>query len=72
MSTINVISRWDAEAEVWVATSPEIPGLILEAETSEGIVEEAQRMVPELLQLRPNSPRLGTSRLPVVKCAFRH
>ena len=52
MSTINVVSKWDAEAEVWVATSPEIPGLILEAETSEGILEEAQRVIPELLRLR--------------------
>ena len=52
MSTINVVSKWDAEAEVWVATSPEIPGLILEAETAEGIVEEAQRMISQLLQLR--------------------
>ena len=52
MSTINVMSKWDAEAEVWVATSPEIPGLILEADTAEGIVEEAQRVIAELLQLR--------------------
>ena len=52
MSTINVISKWDAEAEVWVATSPELPGLILEADTAEGIVEEAQRVITELLQLR--------------------
>ena len=49
---IQVISKWDAEAEVWVATSPEIPGLILEAETSEDILEEAQSMIPELLRLR--------------------
>ena len=52
MSTINVVSKWDAEAEVWVATSPEMPGLILEADTAEGIVEEAQRVIAELLQLR--------------------
>ena len=52
MSTIDVKSKWDAEAEAWVATSPEIPGLILEADTAEGIVKEAQRMIPELLRLR--------------------
>ena len=39
MSTANVIP-------------PEIPGLILEAETPEGILEEAQRLIPELLRLR--------------------
>ena len=49
---LNLVSKWDAEAKVWVATSPEIPGLTLEAETSEGILEEAQRLIPELLRLR--------------------
>ena len=63
MSNINVTSEWDAEAQVWTATSPEIPGLILEAETLKGILDEAQRMIPELLQIRlddgvqgPHSP----------------
>lgn len=42
---------WDAEAEVWVATSEEVPGLATEADTLEALTQKLRIMVPELLQL---------------------
>ena len=48
--TIRVEAIWDEEAQVWVATSDDVPGLITEADTSEQLIEKLQVMVPELLQ----------------------
>lgn len=42
---------WDAEAETWVATSDEVPGLATEASTLEALAQKLRSMVPELLQL---------------------
>lgn len=50
--TINLI--WDSEAEVWIATSDDIPGLVLEAGSFDALVERIRFAVPELLEL--NSP----------------
>ncbi len=48
--TIHVEAIWDGEAQVWVATSDDVPGLITEADTSEQLIEKLQVMIPELLQ----------------------
>jgi predicted RNase H-like HicB family nuclease len=48
--TIRVEAIWDGEAQVWVATSDDVPGLITEADTSEQLIEKLQVMIPELLQ----------------------
>jgi len=48
--TIRVEAIWDREAQVWVATSDDVPGLITEADTSEQLIEKLQVMIPELLQ----------------------
>lgn len=48
---IVIDSTWDPEANVWVATSDDVPGLVLEAEILDGIIEEARSLVPELLRL---------------------
>ena len=48
--TIGVEAIWDEEAQVWVATSDDVPGLITEADTSEQLIEKLQVMIPELLQ----------------------
>ena len=48
---ITINSIWDSEAKVWVATSEEVPGLVIEADTLDGIIEEARSLVPELLRL---------------------
>jgi len=48
--TIRVEANWDGEAQVWVATSNDVPGLITEAETSEQLIVKLQALIPELLQ----------------------
>jgi len=49
MHRIEVKAEWDAEAEVWVATSDDLPGLVTEAETVEALQRKLAIMVPELL-----------------------
>lgn len=47
--TVNVM--WDDEACVWVATSEDIPGLVLESGSFDALVERVRFAVPELLEL---------------------
>jgi predicted RNase H-like HicB family nuclease len=46
-----VRSDWDEEAEVWVASSEDVPGLITEAATAEELVKKLKTLIPELLSL---------------------
>ncbi|HEX3069917.1 MAG TPA: DUF1902 domain-containing protein, partial [Thermoanaerobaculia bacterium] len=46
-NTYHVQADWDAEANVWVATSPDVPGLATEAETIEGLTTRLRAMIPE-------------------------
>lgn len=47
--TVNII--WDPEAEVWVATSSDIGGLVLESGSLDALIEKIKYAVPELLEL---------------------
>jgi len=47
----HVSAFWDSEAEVWVATSDDVPGLATEAETVELLLAKLRIMIPELLEL---------------------
>jgi predicted RNase H-like HicB family nuclease len=51
MNQYQVVAEWDDEADVWVATSDDVPGLVTEAASREALVARLQRMVPELLEL---------------------
>jgi hypothetical protein len=42
---------WDEEAQVWVAESEDIPGLVTEAGSLEALTEKLRQIIPELLQL---------------------
>ena len=42
-------AEWDDEADVWVATSDDVPGLVTEADTLEALSAKLCTMVPELL-----------------------
>ena len=55
---IEVLALWDDEADVWVASSDDVPGLITEAETTEILLEKLRVLVPELLELSGSPPRL--------------
>jgi hypothetical protein len=42
---------WDEEAHVWIATSDEIPGLILEHGSLDALIERVRFAAPEILLL---------------------
>lgn len=54
--TYQVEAFWDAEAEVWVATSEDVAGLVTEASTIEVLTEKLRVMIPELLVLNKIVP----------------
>jgi len=45
-----VRAEWDEEATVWVATSDDVPGLVTEEVTMEGLIQKLKVMIPELLE----------------------
>ncbi len=52
----HVIFQWDPEAEVWVATSDDIIGFVMEGETVDGLIHRVRLAVPELLELNHQPP----------------
>ena len=42
---------WDNEASVWVATSADVPGLVLESGSFDALIERVRYVIPELLEL---------------------
>ncbi len=49
--SITINARWDAEASVWIATSNDVAGLVVEADTWPAMIEEVRLVLPELLEL---------------------
>ena len=41
---------WDSEARVWVVTSDDVPGLVTEAETIDGVLKNLAELLPYLLE----------------------
>ncbi len=54
----NIQFMWDNEAQVWVATSDDVPGLVLESGSFDTLVERVRYAVPELLELNSNTTQL--------------
>lgn len=48
---ISIQARWDGEASVWIATSSDVPGLVVEADTWPRMIEEVRLVLPDLLEL---------------------
>lgn len=42
---------WDDEAKVYIATSDDVPGLVMEADSLDALIERARLAIPELLEL---------------------
>ena len=51
MTTLEIGAVWDDEANVWVADSDDVPGLIAEATTLESLVAKLETLIPELMEL---------------------
>ena len=50
MFLYHVNAEWDDEAEVWVASSDDVPGLATGADTLEALIEKLKIVIPELLE----------------------
>ncbi len=48
---IEIQARWDGDASVWIATSTDVPGLVIEADTWPSMIEEVRLVLPELLEV---------------------
>jgi hypothetical protein len=46
---IKIQARWDGEAGVWLATSKDVPGLVIEADSL--AIKEVRLVLPELFAL---------------------
>ena len=47
----NIQLDWDDEAKVWMATSEDIPGLILEDESADKLIQRVMLAAPEIIEL---------------------
>lgn len=47
---------WDPEAAVWIATSDDILGLVMESGSADALIERVRYAVPELLELNHQQP----------------
>jgi hypothetical protein len=43
-------AKWDADAKVWIATSDDLPGLVIEAGTWQTMLKEVELTAPELIE----------------------
>lgn len=48
--------QWDEKAAVWIATSEDVPGLVLESGSFDALVERVRYAVPELIELNGPKP----------------
>ena len=49
--SITIKARWDVDASVWIATSDDVHGLVVEADTWPAMIEEVRLVLPDLLEL---------------------
>ena len=54
---------WDDEAAVWIATSDDVPGLVMESGSIDALMERVRFAIPELLQLNNIT---STESIPVI------
>ena len=52
----HIMLTWDPEVFVWAASSPDIPGLVLEDSSQENLREQVRLSVPELLEQNRQEP----------------
>ena len=50
MRIFSIHAQWDPEAQVWVATSDDVPGLATESASVDALMEKLRVLVPELLE----------------------
>jgi len=48
---LTIDARFDPEAQVWLATTADVPGLVVEADTWPAMIEEVRLVLPDLMEL---------------------
>lgn len=48
---VDIQARWDSDANVWIATCTDVPGLVVEGDTWPTMIEEVRLVLPDLLEL---------------------
>jgi hypothetical protein len=56
-----VRALWDAETQVWVATSEDIPGLVVEHESFEEMLAAIRDLAPDLISVPSNVKKTTTA-----------
>jgi hypothetical protein len=51
MFVANLNALWDPETCVWIGTSDDVPGLVLETESLDAMLRRAREMLPELAEM---------------------
>ena len=49
--SITIQARWDNQAAVWLATSQDVPGLVVEADTWAAMIDEVRLVIPDLVDM---------------------
>lgn len=68
--TYQIRAVWDDEANVWVATSDDVPGLVTEASTLDALVKKLEVLIPE--QLKANNALPHAQEIPFEILSERH
>jgi hypothetical protein len=61
---IEIIAEWDPEASVWVATSADIDGFVMEDATIERLASRVPGVLEDLLELNGADLPAGMTRVP--------
>lgn len=56
MTPIKIKAEWDDEASVWIATSQDMDGLAIEADTIDTLIERLKIVIPELMEANHKEP----------------
>ena len=57
MPEYSVFLTWDEEAAVWIASSDDIPSLVLESGSIDALMERVRFAAPELMELNDTVPK---------------
>jgi len=66
-----VHAEWDAGADIWVATSDEVPGLATEANSPELLNSKLNALIPQLLELNGVRHQRQASKGPYSICSAK-
>ena len=50
-TTYHVDAKWDADARVWVATSSDVAGLVIQGRTQDEVVKKLRLVIPSLTEV---------------------